>query len=64
MQDAVRVFFSSVSPIGSARDNICPVVSGSLRGMSLQAMLKYEGPAALVKMFFTLFSFPCICSIF
>ena len=30
---------------------MCPVVSGSLREMSLQAMLKYEGPAAFVEYF-------------
>ena len=45
VQEAVRVFFFSVSSIDSARDYICPVVSGSLREVSLQAMLKYEGPA-------------------
>ena len=64
VQDAVRVFFSSVSSIGSARDDICPVVSGSLRGMSLRAVLKCERPAALVKLFFTLLSFPCISAQF
>ena len=64
VQEAVRVFFFSVSSIGSARDDICPVVSGSLREMSLQAMLKYEGPATLFKLLFTLSSFPCICTIF
>ena len=41
-----------------------PVVSGSLREMSLQAMLKYEGPAALVYLFFELSSFLCTCTIF
>ena len=45
MQEAVRVFFFSVVSIGSARDDMYPVVSGSLREMSLQALLKYEGPA-------------------
>ena len=38
------------------------MVSGSLREMSLQAMLKYEGPAAVVKLIFTLSSFPCFCA--
>ena len=36
------------------------VVSGSLRERSLHAMLKCEGPAALVKLFFTHCSFPCL----
>ena len=48
VQEAVRVFFFSVFSIGSARGDMCPVVSGSLREMSLQAVLKNEGPAALV----------------
>ena len=30
VQEAVRVFFFSVFSIGSARDDMCPVVSGSL----------------------------------
>ena len=46
MQEALRVFLFSVFSIGSARDDMCPVFSGSLREMSLQAMLKYEGPTA------------------
>ena len=45
VQEAVRVFFFSVFSIGSARDDMFPVISGSLREMSLQALLKYEGPA-------------------
>ena len=45
VQEAVRVFFFSVFSSGSARDDMFPVVSGSLREMSLQALLKYEGPA-------------------
>ena len=44
-QEAVCVFFFSVFSFGSARDGLCPVVSDSLREMSLQALLKYEGPA-------------------
>ena len=39
---------------------MCLVVSGSLREMSLHAMLKYGGSAALVKLFFTHSSFPCL----
>ena len=39
---------------------MCLVVSGSLREMSLHAMLKYGGTAALVKLFFTHSSFPCL----
>ena len=31
VQEAVRVFFFSVFSIGTARDGMCPVVSGSLR---------------------------------
>ena len=45
MQEAVRVFFFSVFSISSARDDMFPVISDSLREMSLQALLKYEGPA-------------------
>ena len=45
MQESVRVFFFSAFSIGSARDEMCPVVSGSIPDMSLQAMLKFEGPA-------------------
>ena len=45
MQEAVRVFFFSVFSIGSTRDGMFPVVSDSLREMSLQALLKYEGLA-------------------
>ena len=45
MQDAVPVFFFSVFSIGSARDDRFPVISDSLREMSLQVLLKYEGPA-------------------
>ena len=41
VQEAVRVFFFSVFSFGSTRDDMCPVVSGSLREMSLQAMLTY-----------------------
>ena len=45
MQEAVRVFCFSVFSIGSARDGLFPVMSDSLRVLSLQALLKYEGPA-------------------
>ena len=38
-------FFFSFSSFGSARDGWCPVVSGSLREMSLQVLLKVEGLA-------------------
>ena len=45
VQEAERVSFFSVFSIGSARDDMFPVVSDSLREMSLHALLKYEGPA-------------------
>ena len=64
VQEAARVFFVSVFSIGSARGDMCLVVSGRLREMSLHAMLIYEGRAALVTLFFTLSFFPCICTIF
>ena len=38
-------FFFSVSSISYARGDMFPVISESLREMSLQALLKYEGPA-------------------
>ena len=39
-----RACFSfSCSSIGFARDDICPVILGSLREMSLQALMKFEG---------------------
>ena len=60
MQEDVRVFFFSASSIGSPRDDMCPLVSE----MSLQAMLNYEGPAALVKLFFTLFPFLWVYNVF
>ena len=44
LQEAVRVF-CSVFSIGSARGGMFPVISDSLRVMSRQALLKYEGPA-------------------
>ena len=44
VQEAVCSFFSVFS-FGSARDALFPVISESLREMSLQALLKYEGPA-------------------
>ena len=59
-----RVLSFSVFSIGSARVDMCPVVSGNLCVMSLQAMLKCEDPAVFVKLFFTLSSFPCICTVF
>ena len=49
VQEAVRVLFFSVF-------SMCLVISDSLRGRCLHAMLKYEGPASLVKLFFTLSS--------
>ena len=61
MPEAVRVlFFSQSSRLVSARDDMCPVVSDSLRGRSFHAMLNYEGPASLDKLFFTHSSFPCL----
>ena len=45
VQEAVRVFFFSVFSNGSARDGMFPVISDSLRVISLQALLKYEGLA-------------------
>ena len=59
-QEAVRVSSSLSSRLVSARDDMCLVVSGSLRERSLHAMLKFEGLAAIVKLFSTLSSFPCI----
>ena len=38
--------FSQSSRLFSAHDDMCPVGSGSVREMCLQAMRKYEGPAA------------------
>ena len=43
--------FSLSSRLVSARDDMCPVVSGSLREMSLQALLKFEGPAGSLNCF-------------
>ena len=52
VQEAVRVlFFSQSSRLVSVRDDMCLVVSDSLRGRSFHAMLKYESPAAIVKLF-------------
>ena len=39
---------------------MCLAVSDSLRGRSFHAMLKYEGPASLVTLFFTHSSLPCL----
>ena len=39
---------------------MCLVVSDSLLGRSIHAMLKYEGSASLVKLFFTPSSNPCL----
>ena len=64
MQEAVRVIFFCVLSIGPAHDYMRLVVSGSLRGRSFHAMLKYEGPASLVKMFFTHSSFPFLAHSF
>ena len=38
-----------------SRCAVCLVVSDSLRGRSIHAMLTYEGPASLVNLFFTHF---------
>ena len=57
-------FFSESSRLVPAHDDMCLMVSDSLRGKSLHAMLKYEGPASIVKLFFTLSSCPCILHIF
>ena len=54
VQEAVRVFFSQSSRLVSARDDMCPVVSGGLRERSLHALLKFEGPATIVKLLFSL----------
>ena len=51
---------SASSPLVPAHDDMCLMVSDSLRGRSIHAMLKYEGPASLVKLFFTHSSFPCL----
>ena len=42
----------------------CLVVSDSLRGRSLHAMLEFESPAVIVKLFSTFSSFPCFLHIF
>ena len=39
---------------------MCLVASDSLRGRSIHAMLNYEFPPSLVKLFFTLSSCPCL----
>ena len=52
--------FSESSRLVPAHDDMCLVVSDSLRGRSLHAMLKYEGPASSVKLFFALSSCPCL----
>ena len=46
--------FSRSSRLVSARDDMCPVVSRGLRERSLHTMLKFEGPAAIVKLLFSL----------
>ena len=43
---------------------MCPVVSGGLRERSLHAMLKFEGLAAIVKLFFSLPPFLASCTVF
>ena len=45
VQDAVCVLFFSVFSFGSARDDLFPVISDSLREKFLQALQEYEGPA-------------------
>ena len=59
VQEAVRFIFPASSRLVPAHGNMCLVVSDSLRGRSFHAMLKYKGPASLVKLFFTHSSFPC-----
>ena len=43
---------------------MCPAVSGGLRERSLHAMLKFEGLAAIVKLFFSLPPFLASCTVF
>ena len=45
VEEAVRVIFFASSRLVPAHDDMCLVVSDSLRGRSFHAMLKYEGPA-------------------
>ena len=61
-QEAAHVVFFCVYSIVlfESRRAMCLVVSDSLRGRSLHAMLTYEGPASLVNLFFTHSSFPCL----
>ena len=41
-----RAWFSfSFFSFGSARDDVCPMTLGSFREMSVQALMKFEGPA-------------------
>ena len=50
-----RAWFSfSFSSFGSARGGLCPVISGSVREMSLQALMKFEGPATVWNYFWVL----------
>ena len=57
MQEAARVFFPQSSRLVSARDDMFVLVSVSLRERTLHAMLKFEGPASIVKLFLSLSSF-------
>ena len=61
MQEVVRVF--SFFLIGSARDGMCTVVSGSFREMSLPALLKQEGLADSLNCF-SLFHPLLVCTVF
>ena len=47
--------FSASSRLVFEHDDMCLVISDSLRGRSFNAMLTYEGPASLVNLFFTHF---------
>ena len=58
-QEAARVV-SSASSRFIFCCSMCLVISDNLRGRSLQAMRTYEGPASLVNLFFTHYSFLCL----
>ena len=56
--------FSASSRLVPAHDDMCLVGSDSLRGRSFHAMLRYEGPASLVKLFSHIPPFLASCTIF
>ena len=58
-QEAARVVSSASSRLFFC-SSMCLVISDNLRGRSLQAMRTYEGPASLVNLFFTHYSFLCL----